>query len=84
MPHAMPTLVSSSRRAAEVMSVVGLTTTGDSVMTSATLHRGDKTVFEASFLAYSSQYVTRRHPACAQVCPKYCIQGGALTFFQHS
>ena len=32
------TLVSSSKRAAEVMSVVRLTTTGDSVMTSATLH----------------------------------------------
>lgn len=32
------TLVSSSKRAAEVMSVVRLTTTGDSVMTSATLY----------------------------------------------
>ena len=33
-----PTFVSSSKRAAEVMSVVGLTTIGDSVMTSDTLH----------------------------------------------
>ena len=58
VPHATPTLVSSSRRAAEVMSVVGLTTTGDSVMTSATLHR-DKTVFEASCLAGNSHCAMR-------------------------
>ena len=55
------TLVSSSRRAAEVMSVVRLTTTGDSVMTSATLH-------VIALLSQNTQHKVIQRPDAVMKC----------------